>query len=141
MMKKLICLLPLLIFIAGCVKTNIDQPEPLVPYGTFAGKFTRTYIDPATSAKTTVTANIQLVMSDTGFILTSDADAVHANGMGDYLGNETTIEFKDSNNPTTGPPPTKSYLNGVFNYAYDGYNFRIFKVSGDDTYDYLFTKK
>ena len=140
-MKKLFYLLPLLIFIGGCVKTKIDQPAPLVPYGTFTGKFTRTYVPTGTNSKATATANIQLVMATTGFTLTSDADAVHANSLGEFLGNESTIEFTDSTYPTSTPPAApKSFLHGVYNYAYDGYNFRITRQSGDDIYDYQLTK-
>jgi hypothetical protein len=58
-MKKLIYLLPLLIFVGGCVKTNIDQPAPLAPYGTFTGKFTRTYVALGTNTKSTATTNVK----------------------------------------------------------------------------------
>jgi hypothetical protein len=139
-MKKLIYLLPLLIFTAGCVKTNIDQPTPLVPYGTFTGKFTRTYVPTGTNSKATATTNVKLVMTTSGFTVISDAEAVHANSTGEFLGNELSIEFGDTTYPAAGPPNGKSYLHGVYSYAYDGSSFRVTRQSGDDIYDYQLTK-
>jgi len=139
-MKKLIYLLLLLIFISGCVKTNIDQPAPLVPYGTFTGKFTRTYVVPGTNTKSTATTNIKLVMTTSGFSVISDDDAIHANSTGEFLGNELSIEFTDSTYPAAGPPAAKSFLHGVYSYAYNGANFSISRQSGDDIYDYQLTK-
>jgi len=140
-MKKLIYLLPLMIFIGGCVKTDIDQPTPLVPYGTFAGKFTRTYVVPGTNTKSTATTNIRLVMTTSGFTVISDNDAVHANSIGEFLGNELSIEFTDSTYPASVPPAPKSYLHGAYSYGYDGANFRVSRQSGDDIYDYQLTKQ
>ena len=141
-MKKLIYLLPLLMFIAGCVKIDNDpQPAPLVPYGTFAGKFTRTYVPTGTNIKTTATTNVKLVMTTSGFTVISDADAVHANSTGEFLGNELSIEFTDSTYPAAGPPNGKSFLHGVYSYGYDGANFRISRQSGDDIYDYQLLKQ
>jgi hypothetical protein len=139
-MKKLIYLLPLLIFISGCVKTNIDQPEPLVPYGTFTGKFTRIYVVPGTNTKSTATTNIKLVMATSGFTVISDDDTVHANSTGEFLGNELSIEFTDSTYPASVPPAPKSYLHGVYSYDYDGANFKVTRQSGDDIYDYQLLK-
>ena len=138
-MKKLIYLLPLLMLIAGCVKTDIgQQPTPLVPYGTFTGKFTRTHTDQATSALTTTTANIKLVMTEDGFTLTSTAVAVHANGSGDFLGDELNIQFSDVASPTI--PDGKTYLHGFYTYLYDGNTLKLSKQSGDDAYLYEVSK-
>jgi hypothetical protein len=84
--------------------------------------------------------NVKLVMTTAGFSVISDADAVHANSTGEFLGNELSIEFTDSTYPAAGPPNGKSFLHGVYSYGYDGYNFRITRQSGDDVYDYELTK-
>jgi len=140
-MKKLFYLLPLLIFVAGCVKTDIgQQPTPLVPYGTFTGKFTRTYVPTGTNSKATATTNIKLIMTTSGFSVISDAEAVHANSTGEFLGNELSIEFGDTTYPAAGPANGKSYLHGTYSYAYDGSSFRLSRQSGDDNYDYQLVK-
>lgn len=139
-MKKLIYLLPLLILFAGCAKTDTREYEPLVPYGTFTGKFTRTHTNPTTLAKDITTANIQLVMTIDGFTVTSDADAVHANGNGEFLGNEISIDFDDPNYPTTGTV-TKAYLHGSYSYIYNGSDFKLTQSAGDDLYEYVLVKK
>ncbi len=139
-MKKLIYLLPLMILFAGCMKTDNKQYEPLVPYGTFAGKFTRTHTNPTTLAKDITTANIQLVMTIYGFTLTSDADAVHVNGSGEFLGNETSIDFDDPNYPTTGTI-TQAYLHGTYVYTFNGSDFKLTQSAGEDVYEYVLVKK
>ncbi len=140
-MKKLIYLLPLLIFMAGCTKINNDQNyQPLVPYGTFTGKFTKTHTDPTTLAKDITTANIQLVMAITGFTVTSDANAVHVNSSGEFLGNETSIEFDDPNYPTT-VTDTKAYLHGTYSYIFNGSDFKLTQSAGNDLFEYVLVKK
>ncbi len=137
-MKKLFYLLPLLLLAIGCSKVNNPQPNPIVPFGTFNGKFTRTHTDPATSALTTTTANIKLVMTEDGFTLTSTAVAVHANGSGDFLGDELNIQFSDVASPTI--PDGKTYLHGFYTYLYDGNTLKLSKQSGDDAYLYEVSK-
>jgi hypothetical protein len=139
-MKKLIYLLPLLIFFAGCMKTNTREYEPLVPFGTFTGKFTRTHTNPTTLAKDITTANIELVMTTSGFTVTSDAGAVHANGSGEFLGNEISIDFNDPNYPATGPVPN-AYLYGTYTYTFNGSDFKLTRAAADDLLEYVLVKK
>jgi hypothetical protein len=139
-MKKLIYLLPLLILFAGCLKTNNKEYEPLVPYGTFTGKFTRTHTNPATLAKDITTANIQLTMATTGFTVTSDDATVHANGSGEFLGNEISINFDDPNYPATGTVP-QAYLYGNYAYTFNGSDFKLTRAAADDLLEYVLAKK
>ena len=139
-MKKLLYFLPLLILFAGCLKPDVKPYEPLVPYGTFTGKFTRTNTDAGTSAKTVTTANVELAMSTTGYAITTNDNSVHAQGSGEFLGNESTIDFQDPNYPTTGTV-TAAYLQGSYAYAFNGSDFRLTKAVGDDVYEYVLAKK
>jgi hypothetical protein len=139
-MKKLIFLLPLLILFAGCMKTNQnDFDPPPAPLGSFNGKFTHTHTDPISSAKTVTTANIQFTMAATGFTVTSDDAAVHANGSGEYFGDEVSLNFVDLNYPATGPVP-QAYLYGNYNYTFNGTEFKLTRVAANDLLEYVLVK-
>ncbi|MGY3213165.1 hypothetical protein [Mucilaginibacter sp. HD30] len=139
-MKKLIFLLPLLILFAGCMKTNQKEYDPPpAPFGTFSGKFTHTHTDPVTSAKDVTTANIQLAMATTGFMLASDDVVVHANGSGEFLGDDLTLDFSDPNYSTAGAI-NKGYLQGSYSYIFNGTNFKLTKSSANDVDEYVLVK-
>lgn len=138
-MKKLIYLLPLLILFVGCMKTKNQDYDPPVPYGTFTGKFTRTHTDPVTAAKDVTTANIQFTMATNGFTVTSDDPTVHANGSGEFFGDEASINFDDPNYPATGPVP-QAYLYGNYAYTFNGNNFKLTRVAANDLLEYVLVK-
>jgi len=139
-MKKLIFLLPLLILFAGCLKTDRKEYDPpMAIFGTFSGKFTRTNTDPVTSAKNVTTANIQFTMATTGFTITSDDATVHANGSGEFLGDEVSISFDDPNYPATGPVP-QAYLYGNYAYTFNGTDLKLTRAAANDLLEYVLVK-
>ena len=139
-MKKLIYLLPLLILFAACMKTNQKEYDPPpAPIGSFSGKFTLTHTDPISSAKTVTTANIQLTTTETGFTVNSNDTAIHANGSGEFFGDDVSINFTDPNYPATGPVP-QAYLYGNYAYTFNGTELKITRIAANDLLEYVLVK-
>lgn len=108
------------ISITGCLKTTAPTPVVL-PEGNFAGTFTRYHYNTANGKIDTLTANITLIMSSaTGFAVGGDTSH-HAASHGGYVVDGVNIAFSDATLPsstTNAPPPTKTHLNGVYQYSY-----------------------
>jgi hypothetical protein len=134
MKRKLFYLLPLsLLFLAGCFGNKNSAPTPtLLPSGTFTGQFRRIHKTFRTGVTDTQKANIQLIMETaTGFAVTGDTSTVQAGSKGSYyVGLNNYIQFVDNTFPPTGTP-TKTHLNGLYQYYYDGSVFQMLATSLD----------
>ncbi|WP_428330604.1 hypothetical protein [Mucilaginibacter sp.] len=116
-------MLLVIVFATACTKSKTAADlNPTSPSGTYAGQFRLIHIH-KDNTKDTLKANILLTMSlTTGFKVTGDTATVHAGSYGSYiigLSGSNTITFVDKTYPTTGTP-TKTHLNGQYNYYYDG---------------------
>ena len=78
----------------------------------------------------------------TGFAVTGDTTTLHAGSHGGFIVNNsfTSIDFIDLTYPKTGMP-TKTHLNGVYNYAYDGTNLLMTAYGALDTLSLIYTLK
>jgi len=109
------------ISITGCLKTTAPTPV-VIPEGNFTGTFTRYHYSTVSGKIDTLTANITLTMSAaSGFAVGGDTSH-HAASHGGYIVDGTNIAFSDATLPSSSgnnvPPPTKTHLNGVYQYSY-----------------------
>jgi hypothetical protein len=131
----------LLLPLAACIKENNTVPTVTLPTGTFSGVFMRIRLEPGTVKYDTVTANLQLALSQaSGFAVTGDTSTVHAGSYGGYAANAFYIQFVDKTyNPNV--PSVKYHLEGIYNYAYNGSNLLIYVNYADTlSLQYHFTK-
>ena len=127
MKYKLLYLFPFLKPLAGYFNSKRAEESPVViPHGTFTGQFRLLQFSKKTGVFDTVSANIQLSMEQTGYSVTGDTSTVQAGSYGPYAINtiNSTIDFQDKTYPHTGIP-TKTHLNGVYQYYYDGTVFQL----------------
>jgi len=146
MKRKIIYFLPLLLLsITGCLKSNSDPSNVVIPTGTFAGQFTRVHLHPATGKLDTIKANLTLTMSTTAGYAISGDTTLHAASHGGYAVDGLNIAFSDQTLPAspnnTTPVPTKVHLNGVYSYAYNGSALQIAFSSDTLAFFYNFTAK
>jgi len=131
------------IFISGCVKTT-DPTPPVLPTGNFTGTFSRYHLNIATGKIDTITANLTLNLSAaTGYVIGGDTSK-HAASHGGYVVDGTNVAFSDQTLPPStvinAPTPTKTHLNGVYQYSYSaGVSLKIQQVG--DTLIYLYNMK
>lgn len=91
----------------------------------------------------TLKANIILSMQPTvGFKVTGDTSTVHAGSYGVCIVNSSygVIDFIDNTYPATSTP-TKTHLNGVYQYAFDGTTFQLAAHGALDTTAFLYNLK
>jgi len=144
-MKKIFYLFPLLMALAsGCQKSSMPVAANTGgPVGTFAGPFMYLHKHIKTGVIDTVKVNVILTMQPTvGYKVTGDTATVHAGSYVTCIVNSTynVINFNDVTYPATGAP-TKTHLNGVYQYAYDGTNFQLAVQNAPDTIALLYNLK
>jgi hypothetical protein len=141
MKKQLIYLLLVTAALAtGCLKddnANISIPEP---QGNFSGKFIRAHINPRTLARDTVRLNIQMELTGNTFKITGDT-SVHAGSKGTFQYNQSLIQWTDTTVPagTTSVNLPKYHLNGIYQYNYNGTDFKF--AASNDTLTYYYELK
>jgi len=135
MKHRLLYLFPiLLVLLSSCFnnKTAAPASTTTVPSGTFTGQFRLLRFSKKTGAYDTLSANIMLTMeTSTGYKVTGDTSTIQAGSYGDY-GISTlnsNIVFQDKTYPT----PTKTHLNGQYQYQYDGTTLQMVANSALDT--------
>ncbi|TWI95928.1 hypothetical protein JN11_04203 [Mucilaginibacter frigoritolerans] len=119
---------------SGCI-SNKNTPTPTnYPTGTFTGQFRLIRNNLTTGVHDTSSANIQLVLNaTTGYSVTGDTSTLQAGSHGAYAINSNYIDFQDATYPKTGTP-TKTHLNGIYQYYYDGSSvFQMLTASPLDT--------
>ncbi len=133
-----------LVLISGCAgKSTIAPTTNNAPIGTFTGQFTYLHVSSQTHKKDSLKANIVLNLNQsTGFSVTGDTTIVHAGSHGGYVINNTftNIYFLDETYPKTGTP-SKTHLNGVYNYIYDGTNLQLAAYGALDTLSLIYILK
>ncbi len=131
-------------FLAGCAGKSIVAPTTNnAPFGTFGGQFSYYHVNSQTHKKDSLKANIVLTLNkSTGFSITGDTTTVHAGSHGGYIINSsfTNILFLDETYPKSGTP-TKTHLNGVYNYTFDGTNLQIAAYGALDTLSLVYVLK
>ena len=129
-------LMILLVIVAGCIKQ--EETPVIIPQGKFSGSFTRLHLNKAANKIDTVKANMVITFSPTaGYAVLSDTSVVHAGSKGSYTLDRLYIQFGDNTIPA-GPVPTtgKSHLAGIYDYTYNGINFKFAK--SNDTLGYYY---
>jgi hypothetical protein len=134
-MKKIwICLLPALLLLGACTKSESTLSSP-APSGTFNGEFRLLHKKANQLKFDTLKANIQLVFSDnTNYKVLGDTVLVHAGSKGTFeVGSGVStglIGFIDTTYPKTGIP-AKTHLSGAYQYYYDGTKLQMVANSSD----------
>jgi len=137
--KLLYFLLSLMILGTACVKSVPPTPVQ-IPAGTFTGQFRLLYRKTgATAIDTTQLATINISLNDLtkAYAVTGDT-SVHAGSFGTYAIAPPYILFTDKTYPTTGTP-TKTHLNGTYEYYYDGSTLQM--LAGSDTTNFQYDLK
>lgn len=105
----------------GCLNKTTPTPSVL-PTGNFIGTFTRLHLNTANNKIDTITATLTLTMSQAnGYAIGGDT-TYHAASHGGYVSDGSNIAFSDqtlpSSSATNAPAPTKTHLNGVYQYVF-----------------------
>jgi hypothetical protein len=131
--KLLYSLFAIVILASGCMGTKNNPTPANYPSGTFAGQFRLIHTNSLTGKHDTSSANIQLTMSTaTGYQVTGDTSKLHAGSKGAYAINAGYINFQDAT--LTKSIPTKTHLNGTYEYYYDGSSvFQMIPAAEVDT--------
>ena len=120
----------LLIIESGCLK-HTDPVTPLIPSGTFSGKFTMLHRKTDNVPYDTVKANLVITLQTPAYTYAVTGDtSKHAGSYGTFGINSNYIKFTDKTYPATGIP-AKMHLAGVYGYIYDGSVFQIYAASSD----------
>lgn len=145
MHRKILYLLPFLIMaLSSCLKDNTDTTPLPVPSGTFSGQFIIYHKSKATGKIDTTKSNFTMDMNTTavaGYKVTSDTTTTHAGSYGDFSINPQYILFVDKTASTTGVPPAKVHLAGVYVYQFDGSSVFKFYTTASDTIIYQYDLK
>ena len=126
----------LLIFMAlasGCAKETVNSSTTVpVPSGTFTGQFRLLHRSTDKVPFDTTSAAIVLTLTTPAntYTVTGDTSTLHAGSYGSYTLNTQEILFTDKTYPTSGVP-TKTHLNGLYLYYYDGSTFQMLAYSSD----------
>jgi hypothetical protein len=129
--KLLYLLLILMVLGTSCLKKATVVPVA-EPSGVFSGQFRLLERKSGASAIDTLekaTISISLNGGTKAYTVTGDT-SVHAGSFGTYTISSPYILFTDKTYPTTGTP-TKTHLNGTYQYYYDGTTFQM--LAGNDT--------
>lgn len=134
MKKKLLYLLPVLSLLAvGCFKNQVASPAASgLPSGTFTGQFRLLHRSTDKVPFDTTSCNLTLTLNanNATYAVTGDTSTVHAGSNGTYGISSPYINFTDKTYPKTGAP-TKTHLNGLYQYYYDGTVFQMLAYSSD----------
>ncbi|HEY9195883.1 MAG TPA: hypothetical protein VIM77_06445 [Mucilaginibacter sp.] len=134
MKRNLLYLLPFLIMLGMACSKKADTVIVQAPVGTFTGQF-RFYTKNSTGGYDSVKNSILLKMTaDYHFKVTADTALYHAGSHGTFAFDGTYILFNDSTY-TPSKPRTKNHLAGVFQYIYDGTNFKMIRATSGTTPD------
>jgi len=125
-------LLPFVAIIAmSCGVKKSSNPNP-IPDGTYSGQFRLIHVHDDNTSDTTK-ANITVYISpiSTGtYAVTGDTTTVHAGSKGNFVFYQNgTVQFADKTYSASAPV-TKTHLNGLYGYAYDGNIFRMVAYGG-----------
>ncbi len=137
---KLLYILPVIAILSSCLSNKVASNPVPTPTGAFTGTFTQLHyhLKAANVYADTLKANVQLSLQQAaGFKLTGDTSTVIAGSHGSYSLNSSYIQFTDATYPATGTP-TKTHLNGVFQYSYNGSNLQMVSNNTADTTVYSF---
>jgi hypothetical protein len=122
------------LLMVGCFKSpsSIANPTTNVVSGTFTGQFRLLHRSNDKVPFDTTKCNITLTLnSSTGaYTVTGDTTTVHAGSYGNYGVSAPYIQFVDATYPKSGTP-TKTHLNGIYQYYYDGTVFQMLAYSID----------
>ena len=126
-------LLPLVaIFVMSCGAKKSSNPTPTLPDGNYSGQFRLIHIHTDNTTDTTK-ANITVYISpvSTGtYTVTGDTSTLHAGSKGSYeFYSNGTVQFVDKTYSASAPT-TKTHLNGLYAYAFDGNIFRMVAYGG-----------
>ena len=132
MKNKLLYLLPLLaVFVTGCLKRTSDIPPTPALSGTFTGQFRLLHRSTNKVPFDTTKTNLTITLTSTGnYTVTGDTSVVHAGSNGKYAASAPYINFVDKTYPISGTP-TKTHLNGIYQFYYDGSVFQMLAYSLD----------
>jgi hypothetical protein len=119
----------------GCFKTptsSSGSPNTSTITGTFTGQFRLLHRHTNTVSFDTTKCNITVTINSSGntYTVTGDTTTVHAGSHGTYAVSSPFINFVDATYPKAGVP-TKTHLNGVYQYYYDGTTFQMLAYSID----------
>ncbi|MBS1525562.1 MAG: hypothetical protein JST19_07930 [Bacteroidetes bacterium] len=132
MKHKILYFLPLLLCLGGCFKNNAAVPPLVVPSGTFTGEFRLLHRSSVNVPFDTTKAEIVLTLNTPAYTyaVTGDTSTVHAGSKGVWGMNNSYINFADNTYPKSGTP-TKTHLNGLYLYYYNGSVFQMIATSAD----------
>jgi hypothetical protein len=135
MKRNLFYLLPLLLtLLAACAKNSGTSVVVSAPVGTFNGQF-RLLTKNSTGKYDTLKDSIILKMTNAyHFAVTADTTVKHAGSHGTFAFDGYYIQFNDSTFKS-GVPRTKNHLVGVYQYIYDGTNFKMLRASSSTSPD------
>ncbi len=133
MKRNLLYLLPfLLAIVASCAKSSGNSVTITAPQGTFNGQF-RLLTKKTNGTYDTLKDSIVLRMgADYHFKVLADTTVKHAGSHGTFLYDGYYIRFNDSTF-NAGVPRTKNHLVGVYQYIYDGTNFKMLRASSSSS--------
>jgi len=116
----------------GCLGSKKNNPTPTIPDGTYSGQFRLIHIHDDNTSDTTK-ASIKVYISPVStstYAVTGDTTTVHAGSKGSFVFySNGTVQFTDKTYSATAPV-TKTHLNGLYAYAFDGNIFRMVAYGG-----------
>jgi len=120
------------IFGTSCLGGKKNNPSPTIPDGTYSGQFRLIHIHNDNTSDTTkanITVYISPVSTST-YAVTGDTTIVHAGSKGNFVFySDGTVQFTDKTYSASAPV-TKTHLNGLYAYAFDGNVFRMVAYGG-----------
>jgi len=120
------------IFGTGCLGSKKGNPTPTIPDGTYSGQFRLIHVHDD-NTKDTTKANITVYISPVStstYAVTGDTTTIHAGSKGGFVFySNGTVQFTDKTYSATAPV-TKTHLNGLYGYAFDGNIFRMVAYGG-----------
>ncbi len=126
-------LLPLVaMFAISCGAKKSSNPTPTIPDGNYSGQFRLIHVHDDNTSDT-IKANIKVYISPVStstYAVTGDTTTVHAGSKGNFVFySNGTVQFTD-NTYSAAAPVTKTHLNGLYAYAFDGNIFRMVAYGG-----------
>ncbi len=133
-------LLLVIVFASGCLGEKATTPIP-VPSGYFSGQFRKIHKSATTGKIDTLSCNLLLYLNTaTGFSVGGDTSTVHAGSYGGYAITSSYIQFNDVTYSKTSTS-TKTHLEGIYEYYYDGSTFQMLGTPVSDTLAYQYDLK
>lgn len=133
MKHKLLYLIPIVaLLMVGCFKKPAVNTTASTVSGTFTGTFRLLHRSNDKLPFDTTGCNVVVTINPSGntYTVTGDTTTVHAGSHGTYSLSAPYIDFVDATYPLTGIP-SKTHLNGVYEYYYDGTTFQMLAYSTD----------